>query len=110
MTMDRNDVNRITLTGDLSLVGVKEQYQPLEQHAVSQAEAVAAGREQNAPLEIDLTGVEELDACGCQLLAVYLNNLRQRGAADCSFKLNDAHRMKIHNLGFDDEIFNGGCP
>jgi hypothetical protein len=44
------------------------------------------------------------------LLAVFLNNLRLRGARDCSFKLNDAHRMKIHNLGFDDEILNGGHP
>ena len=108
--MDWNDVNRIILKGALSMVGVKEQYQLLEQYAVSQAEAVAAGHEQNAPLEIDLTGVQELDACGCQLLSVFLNNLRQRGAADCSFKLNDDFRMKIHNLGFDDEIFNGGCP
>lgn len=108
--MDWNDVNRITLTGDLSMVGVKEQYRHMERYAVSQAEAVAAGREQNAPLEIDLDGVRELDACGCQLLAVFLNNLRQRGTTACAFKLNDAHRIKIHNLGFDDEIFNGRCP
>jgi ABC-type transporter Mla MlaB component len=110
MTMDWNDANKITLTGDLSMVGVKEQYQLLEQYAVSHAETVAAGREQNAPLEIDLTGVQELDACGCQLLAAFLNNLRQRGDTVCSFKLNDAYRMKIHNLGFDDEILNEGCP
>ena len=108
--MDWNDVNRITLTGDLSMAGVKEQHQLLEQHAVRLAEAVAAGREQNAPLEIDLSGVQELDACGCQLLAAFLNNLRQRGTTACSFKLDEAYRMKIHDLGFADEIFNGGCP
>lgn len=108
--MDRNDVNRIALDGDLSMAGVKERYKILEQHVVSQAEIAAAGREQNMPLEIDLTGVEELDACGCQLLAVFLNNVRQRGATVCSFKLSDAYRMKIHNLGFDDGIFNGECP
>jgi ABC-type transporter Mla MlaB component len=110
MTMDRNDMNRITLTGDLSMVGLKEQYHFMERYAVGQSEALAGGREQNAPVEIDMTGVQELDACGCQLLAVFLNNLRQRGTSVCSFKLDDAHRMKIHNLGFDDEIFNGGCP
>ena len=108
--MDRNDMNRITLTGDLSMGGVKEQYRLLEQYAISHAEAVTAGREQHTPVEIDLTGVQELDACGCQLLAVFLDNFRQRGAEVCSFKLNDAHRMKIHNLGFDDKIFNGRRP
>lgn len=108
--MDRNELNRIALDGDLSMVGVKECYQILEQHVVSRTEVAAADRDQNMPFEIDLTGVKELDACGCQLLAVFLNSLRQRGATVCSFKLNDAYRMKIHNLGFDDEIFNGGCP
>lgn len=108
--MDRNEVNRIALDGDLSMVGIKEGFQILERHVVSRAEVAAEGGGQNVPLEIDLTGVKELDACGCQLLAVFLNNLRRHGAAVCSVKLNEACRMKIHNLGFDDEIFNGECP
>jgi len=110
MTMDWNDASRITLTGDLSMVGVKEQHQLLKQYVASQAEVVTASRDQCLPLEIDLTGVQELNACGCQLLAAFLNNLRQLGATDYSFKLSDANRIKIHNLGFDDVIYNGGCP
>ena len=108
--MEWNDANRIILVGDLSMTGVKEQHQLLVQYAVRLAEAVAAGCEQNAPLEIDLSGVQELDVCGCQLLAAFLISLRQCGATACSFKLDEAHRMKIHDLGFADEMFNGGCP
>lgn len=108
--MDLNNGNRIALDGDLTMVGVIEQFQLLKQYVDSHVDAIAACRDQCLPIEIDLTGVQELDACGCQLLAVFIRNLRLRGATEFSFKLSDAERTKIHNLGFDDEIFDGGCP
>lgn len=106
--MTWNDVNRITLNGDMTMAGVNEQFHLLEQYNASHAEIAAPGCDQHPPCEFDLTGVQELDACGCQLLAAFLHDFRRQGIAEFSFKLSDAIRTKIHNLGFDDEIFNGG--
>lgn len=108
MASDRNNVKRITLNGDLSMVGVKEQFSLLAKYVARPAEAAAAGCERT-PHEIDLTGIQGLDACGCQLLAAFLGNLKQRGVEAYSFKLNDTYREKIHSLGFDDELFARDC-
>ncbi len=97
--MDPNDVNRISISGDLSMLGVAEQFPLLAQFLV-----VPAAVDQLHPHEIDLTGVQSLDACGCQLLVAFVRNLRRHGGGTCSFKLTDDCREIIHNLGFDDEF------
>lgn len=108
--MDRDDANRITLNGDLSTIGVKEQLALLARHLDRLAGAAPIDLVQHAPQEIDLTGLQALDACGCQLLVAFLRNLRQLGSEVCSFKLNDDLREKIQRLGFADELFARECP
>ncbi len=105
--MDSFGMNRITLEGDLTLVGVKEQAILMARHIVRIEENLADKKDQSHSLDIDLTGMQSLDACGCQLLAVFMRNLRERGAREISLKLNDDFRAKIHSLGFDDDIFPG---
>lgn len=102
--MDRDDVNRIALNGDLSMVGVTDQFPLLAQYLAGPAEAVTSCLDQRTIHEIDLTGVQALDACGCQLLVAFIRNLRQRGDALSSLKLTDDCREIIHTLGFDDEL------
>ena len=109
MAMDRDDVNRIALNGDLSMIGVTEQFPLLAQYLARSAEIQTVGRDQCPSYEIDLTGVQALDACGCQLLAAFLRDLRQRGAEVFSLKLSDEYREKIHSLGFDNELYAGEC-
>lgn len=109
MTMDRNDVSRIALNGDLSMIGVTGQFPLLAQHLAAPVENQSAGHEKCLSYEIDLTGVQALDACGCQLLAAFLRNLRKRGAEVFALKLSDEFREKIHSLGFDDELFAREC-
>ena len=109
MTMDRNDVNRIALNGDLSMIGVTGQFPLLVQHLAAPVEIQNAGHEKSPSYEIDLTGIQALDACGCQLLAAFLRNLRKRGAEVFALKLSDEFREKIHSLGFDNELFAREC-
>jgi ABC-type transporter Mla MlaB component len=104
VTMNRDNVHRITLNGDLSMVGVKEQLPLLFQHVDRLAKTVEIDLDQQPPQEIDLTGVQALDACGCQLLTAFLRTLRQRGTGVFSLKLNEISRGKIHRLGFDDVL------
>lgn len=103
--MDRFDVNRISLSGDLSMVGVTEQFPLMAQFLAEPAAAVSTDRQRSH--EIDLTGVQVIDACGCQLLAAFIYNLRKRGVEVFTFKLTDDCREKIHTLGFDDELYAG---
>lgn len=107
--MAQCDASEIVLNGDLSIAGVKEQYLPMMRYLTRLDEDVQAGVGQCSHRVIDLTGVQEFDACGCQMLAVFLRNLRHRGVAVFSFKLSDAHRETIHRLGFDEELFAGEC-
>lgn len=101
------EVNRISLRGDYSITGVREQIPLLAQHLARAAEIKPDALGQGHRHEIDLTEVQALDTCGCQLLATLLRNLREQGMEAPVFKISDTHREKIHLLGFDAEIFAG---
>lgn len=107
--MGNEAVCTITLKGDLSMVGVREQCAVLSQHLQRLAEAAASGYQQFATCEVDLTGLQALDACGCQLLVTFFRTIAKHGAGMFSLRLNDDFREKIHALGFDDELFARNC-
>jgi response regulator RpfG family c-di-GMP phosphodiesterase len=109
MTEIQNGVNKLTISGDFSIVGMNDQLSILVQHLAGLAEAVPDACNPGLPYEIDLRGVQDLDTCGCQLLVLLFRNLRHRGVKMISLKLSDDHRNKIHSLGFADEIFTGDC-
>jgi ABC-type transporter Mla MlaB component len=109
LTKEQNGVNQLILNGDFSITGVNEQLSILAQHLAGVAEVVPGAINRHLPYEVDLSGVQVLDTCGCQLLAVILRSLRQRGVGRFSLKLSDDDRDKIHSLGFADEIFAGEC-
>lgn len=50
--------------------------------------------------EIDMKAVAELDACGCQLLALFLENLRRRGITPVPCGVPAPAMDKIELLGF----------
>lgn len=107
--MGLDDVSSIALNGDMSMMGVTEQFPFLAQYLAGSAEAAAASPGQQHLHEIDLAGVQALDACGCQLLVAFVRNLRQMGGGVASLKMTDDCREIIHALGFDGELFVGEC-
>lgn len=51
--------------------------------------------------EIDLSGVDTLDVCGCQLIASFLTTLDQQGFHPVIPTVPDHLKDKIHRFGFE---------
>lgn len=99
---------RILLGGDWSMNGLTQQLPHLVEHLASLPDSNANKehmKDSRANLaELALVGINEFDASGCQLLAIFLNNLKQRGVMPRIMAIPDAIRKKIQFLGFDREI------
>lgn len=99
---------KICLDGDWSMGGVAERFPLLARHLSTVSDFQSGDEfqtsESHSLPELDLTGINALDACGCQLLALFVRNLRQRGVTPRLTNIPDAFRSKIHFLGFDREF------
>lgn len=49
---------------------------------------------------LDLAGVSDMDACGCQLLAVFMENLRRLGISPAPCGATAEIEEKIAQLGY----------
>jgi anti-anti-sigma regulatory factor len=86
--------------GDWTTAGVAAQLPSLLQK-IDEIKQAASRPER---LYLDLSGVAELDACGCQLLAAFVRALAAEGvAADCC-GLPPSEMGKLRLLGFDAEL------
>ena len=108
MLMKTTEVSRLCLDGDWSMSGVSERFPLLAKHLSLLSDSLPGqefqGDESNSLPEIDLAGLNALDACGCQLLALFIRNLRRYGLAPRVTNIPDTFRAKIHFLGFDREF------
>lgn len=108
MIKETSETFRINLDGDWSMSGVAERFPLLAQHISVLSDSRMSERLQQCPSpslpEIDLAGVEALDACGCQLLALFIRKLRQCGIPPLVINIPDTFRSKIHFLGFGHEF------
>ncbi|MDA8413855.1 MAG: STAS domain-containing protein [Desulfobacteraceae bacterium] len=99
---------KIPLGGDWSMNGVTSQLP----HLVEQLATLSAcginmegmGDSKAHLAELTLAGINEFDASGCQLLVIFLKNLKQRGVMPRIMSIPDAIREKIQFLGFAREI------
>ena len=108
MRKETGEIVHIHLDGDWSMSAVAEKIPVLvEGFARATGSGAVAGPEQcptGTVPEIDMAGVTEFDACGCQLLALFVCNLRQKGFNTQVINIPDRHRSRIHFLGFDKEL------
>lgn len=108
MINDTGEILRIVLDGDWSMGGVAEKHPPLTESLARllNADAVADQLKSSpdAVREIDVSGITGFDACGCQLLALFVRTLRQNGFNAHVSNVPDTFRSKIHCLGFDHEL------
>jgi anti-anti-sigma regulatory factor len=85
---------------------------PCTMHNVSELLELAKGElarvldagSRPAAVRLDLSGVTELDACGCQLLAVLVDNLVRRGIATfpCGYSAEVGRSVEV--LGFAEAL------
>ena len=109
MCGETENIVKISLEGDWSVKGVAQQFPLLRQRL-----AKLLTKTDIVP-ELDLKGITELDACGCQLLALFVRNLRQLGALPVCDGISQRLSAKLRVLGFDDELgaqigFSRDCP
>ena len=108
MLKETTEAIRICLDGDWSMSGVAERFPALAKHLSawpdSQSNEELQGSTSCGLPEIDLAGIDALDACGCQLLALFIRNLQQRGVTSRLTNIPEVFKSKIHFLGFDREF------
>lgn len=90
---------RISLDGDWSMAGITQQFQFLQQLALQLTDPA---KKMVSP-ELDLAGITELDACGCQLLSAFIGTLRQQGFTPLYKGLTEVCD-KFRLLGFDQQL------
>lgn len=102
------EANKLCLAGDWSIVGVAEQFSFLFQYLAHLSDTQSLEESQTFTAhglpEVDLAGITQLDASGCQLLAHFSQALQQCGIPLRICNMPDAFIAKIRLLGFDREI------
>ena len=102
MCSDTTCVKEIVLHGTW---GISEAVQHL--HLLTgELELLLAPDPRPASVAIDLAGVESLDACGCQLLALFLGNLKRHGITPEPRRIPVELFEQIRHLGFADAFAN----
>jgi anti-anti-sigma regulatory factor len=86
----------LSFSGDWSIAEVSERLPQLNEWLLTLKGQSGAG-----PIpEIDLSGVDSLDVCGCQLIAAFLTLLNQQGLPPVVHTVPDHLKDKIHRFGF----------
>ena len=108
MTTEACNISGIRLDGDWSMGGVAERFPVMAKYFAALLNYEDSADRQICPSdavsEIDVAGINEFDACGCQLLALLVRVLRQHGVSAQLINMTDEFRSKIHLLGFDSEM------
>jgi len=108
MNTEANEALKTCLDGELSMRTVAGKYPVLANFYTRLLEADASGEQQDisgrGAREIDLTGITDIDACGCQLLVLFLRSLEENHLATQLTNVPGTIRTKIHFLGFDSEF------
>lgn len=104
MLEETTETIRIRLEGDWSMSGVADQFPRLAELLASPS--ICRPERERRPdasrkrPEIDMTGIDSLDACGCQLLTTFLHNLKMTGVTPLLVGISATIGDKIRLLGF----------
>lgn len=94
-----------SFSGDWSIAGVSERLPQLnewlETLGIASGNSTSQSVSERTVPEIDLSGIETLDLCGCQLIAAFLNFLRQRNFPPSIQTIPDHLREQIHRFGLE---------
>jgi anti-anti-sigma regulatory factor len=105
MSQNADATINISLEGDWSVAGIAGQHQQLmQQLALLTAACEQTQLMDNRQPEIQLSGIDPLDACGSQLLALFLAKVKQIGLIPVLHGVSAPVRAKLQRLGFDHEV------
>ena len=108
MNTEAGESLKTCLDGECSMSTVAGKYPALMNCLARLLDSGASGERNDCSasgaLLVDLTGVTDIDACGCQLLALFLSGLKQNNINAQLTNIPDTIRSKIHFLGFDSEF------
>lgn len=101
-------VNKLSLSGDFSIEGVNERHQELlpTVRRIS-IDVITCDNPSELSLDIDYSGVEKLDVCGCQLIALFLQQIRRTGLIKIRTSGTEDVQNNIRAFGFGSEILTG---
>lgn len=101
-------ISKIHLDGDWSMAGVAEKFSALSSvlNSLLDSQLSTDPGHSAAPVvpEIDLSGITGFDACGCQLLVLFVRKLRQHGISAQLTNFSDALKSSVYYFGFDREL------
>jgi anti-anti-sigma regulatory factor len=91
-------MNKIVLQGAWSIGEAAERLSFL----TGEFDLLLGQHPKSAAVEIDCAGIESIDACGCQLLAVFLGNLKRQGVVPHALDVPSEISEEIRLLGYVD--------
>jgi len=94
------------LEGEWVTSEVAELLRPL----AGEFDLLLAGDPRPSRFAIDMARITSLDACGCQLLAVFLGNLKRIGVTPQLGDISSEISEQISLLGFDELFASIGAP
>lgn len=102
MTVSSQKTPGLTLAGDWSVAGIADQWAQVSNYLsrMKQQISPAASEATDQPLLLDMSGIETLDACGCQLLAIFVRDMQEIGIATSLSAMPEPIRCIINTLGF----------
>lgn len=95
-----NEVYSIYLEGEWTM----QQAAELRQYLLGVLSEMAAAAPAPARAEIDVVGITDLDPCGCQLLAVFMEDLRRKNIDPVLCGVVPDIEERIALLGFQDQL------
>jgi anti-anti-sigma regulatory factor len=104
MQVDTAAPTRVTLDGEWTMNGAAERLELL----AGQLAMLLEADPRPTRVDLELAGVANIDACGCQLLAVFLENLKLHGITPEPCGIAPEVREQITLLGFADAFTASG--
>lgn len=98
MGKGRKKEHSVLLAGDWTVEKIAEQRRFLAKAETSMK------KEPDLPLAVDAGGVASIDTCGCQLLALWLRDVKQRGGRVKVKNITQEMFAYVSLLGFGGEL------
>ncbi|ACM22032.1 hypothetical protein Geob_3693 [Geotalea daltonii FRC-32] len=100
MTVSLQKPLTLSLHGDWSVAGIAGQWALVSAYLAGLKNDNEGADEASRRILISMEGIDALDACGCQLMAIFVRDVRKIGIEPCLTAVPDNLHGIISALGF----------